>query len=346
MRNRNLACAALAALALSICARPAAAQQYESVGIRAQGMGGAFVAVADDATATWWNPAGLASGAYLDSVVEYGVLQQPEELYDSAGNVVPSAETRARGIAFAFPALGLSYYRVQISEIRPVASIAQPGSSREIQGAAVVRLRSVVLNQFGATFGQSLSNHLVIASTLKVVRGSVASGIAAPAEVTYELAREVDGESDTHMDLDVGAMAIIGNLRLGTSVKNLRTPEFGPDDDREELKRRARAGAAVTGRPGRGVDQLTVAFDADLMKVSSGQFGETRNIAGGVEAWIIGRRVGVRAGVSRNTVGESELRPSGGVSVALRTGTYVEAQYTAGPDKTRKGWGFDVRVTF
>ena len=43
----------------------AGAQIYESVGIRAQGMGGAFVAVADDATATWWNPAGLASGAYF-----------------------------------------------------------------------------------------------------------------------------------------------------------------------------------------------------------------------------------------------------------------------------------------
>ena len=29
------------------------------VGARALGMGGAFVAVADDATATYWNPAGL-----------------------------------------------------------------------------------------------------------------------------------------------------------------------------------------------------------------------------------------------------------------------------------------------
>src|SRR5262245_24111972 len=35
---------------------------FESVGERALGMGGAFVAVADDATATYWNPAGLVGG--------------------------------------------------------------------------------------------------------------------------------------------------------------------------------------------------------------------------------------------------------------------------------------------
>src|SRR4029453_5176655 len=43
-------------------ATSAAAQVgFEPVGTRAQGMAGAFVAVADDATATYWNPAGLAS---------------------------------------------------------------------------------------------------------------------------------------------------------------------------------------------------------------------------------------------------------------------------------------------
>src|SRR5437762_12072611 len=44
-------------------------QTTEVVGVRAQGMGGAFTAVADDATATWWNPAGLARGAYFNAIV-------------------------------------------------------------------------------------------------------------------------------------------------------------------------------------------------------------------------------------------------------------------------------------
>ena len=40
-------------------------EAFECIGTRAQGMGGAFVGVADDASAVYWNPAGLAGGAYF-----------------------------------------------------------------------------------------------------------------------------------------------------------------------------------------------------------------------------------------------------------------------------------------
>ena len=36
-------------------------------------MAEAFVAVADDATAIYWNPAGMATGAILSFVLDYGV---------------------------------------------------------------------------------------------------------------------------------------------------------------------------------------------------------------------------------------------------------------------------------
>src|SRR5262249_55908215 len=63
----------------------ALSQVYESVGIRAQGMAGAFVAVADDASATWWNPAGLATGAYVSSIFEYETGQDPRRPTDATG---------------------------------------------------------------------------------------------------------------------------------------------------------------------------------------------------------------------------------------------------------------------
>ena len=50
-------------LALSGVA-PASAQ----VGTRASGMAGAYVGVADDATAVYWNPAGVATGALVSVV--------------------------------------------------------------------------------------------------------------------------------------------------------------------------------------------------------------------------------------------------------------------------------------
>src|SRR5215217_7736321 len=82
------------------------AQTSELIGVRAQGMSGAFTAVADDATATWWNPAGLAGGAYFNGIIEYS---RPRRLPDDAGT----------GLSVAFPALGLSYYRLPLSQVRP-----------------------------------------------------------------------------------------------------------------------------------------------------------------------------------------------------------------------------------
>src|SRR5215831_19498553 len=100
-----------------LAATPAAAQIYESVGIRAQGMGGAFTAVADDATATWWNPAGLASGAIFNAVVEFDAFEQPRTDRGVSG-AVPSWRLADGGVSVAFPALGLSYYRLRLSEIQ------------------------------------------------------------------------------------------------------------------------------------------------------------------------------------------------------------------------------------
>src|SRR5438876_11383514 len=87
----------------------ARAQTTDAVGVRAQGMAGAFTAVADDATATWWNPAGLAGGALFNGLVEYG---RPDR---------DSSET-VRGVTAAYPALGLSYYRLPLSQVRLTTS--------------------------------------------------------------------------------------------------------------------------------------------------------------------------------------------------------------------------------
>src|SRR4051812_47887995 len=145
------------------------AQIYEAVGIRAQGMGGAFVAVADDATASWWNPAGVATGAFFSSVLEFDKLRQPDADRDASGQPQPAWRGEVRTIAAAFPALALSYYRLRISEVRGPGSTAVPSAGREDQGAGEVHLRSLALSQFGATAGQSLGDHFVIASTLKLL---------------------------------------------------------------------------------------------------------------------------------------------------------------------------------
>ena len=74
----------LFALVLAFPAR-SAAQGTDSVGTRAQGMGGAFVGVADDASAVFWNPAGLAGGSYFSLVLDGNTARAvPDGLNEAA----------------------------------------------------------------------------------------------------------------------------------------------------------------------------------------------------------------------------------------------------------------------
>src|SRR5262245_30125426 len=151
-------------LAFFTYASSALAQMPEAVGVRAQGMGGAFTALADDASATWWNPAGVAAGAYFNSIVDVAHQQQPRDERPTPAGAIPGWKADVRGFAVAYPALGLSYYRVQLSEISAASPIDATAGDRQDQGSTKVRLRSLTLNEFGATVGQSIGNHLVIAS--------------------------------------------------------------------------------------------------------------------------------------------------------------------------------------
>lgn len=292
-------------LALPVTCR---AQPPDAVGIRAQGMAGAFTAVADDATATWWNPAGLASAAYFNAIVEYGRAN------DGVGG-------DSRGVAAAFPALGLSYYRITVSEIQPRASTAGSPGDRQDRGTPSVR--AVDLSQFGATVGQSIGEHFVVASTLKLVRA----------------------EGDTQAGLDVGALAAFNHLRLGVTVRNLSEPTFGEGDAALRLERQIRVGAALSA-PGRGsFGGATFALDGDVLTVATAM-GDERRLAGGGEVWFWNRAVGARAGTSASTIGPARTAASAGASLRVHRAIYVDGQLTRGSDATRRGWGVALRVTF
>lgn len=329
------------AAALSAYALPAAAQQFENVGTRAQGMGGAFVAVADDASASWWNPAGLASGSYFNLVIEKGARTQPDqrEPFD------PAIKQRASGFAVAFPALGLSYYRLQVTESGPINSIAgNPGGRQNEEEGRGVRLLSV--SQFGVTIGQSIGDALVVGSTLKILRGGVGAAEIDATGDGLDRAADLDAERHTRGDLDVGVMAKLGQrVKLGATVRNLTRPGFGTGSDRVWLNRQARTGMAVTGTSVAGFETVTVSADADLTKTPT-RLGEVRHASAGGEAWARGHRFGIRGGVATNTVGERRTTFSTGVSVAPIKGLFIEAARITGEDDSLTGWTSTLRFAF
>lgn len=332
---------ALAVGALVLWASPAHAQIYEIVGTRAQGMGGAFVAVADDATATWWNPAGLATGAYFSGVLERGSATEPAEHRPNG----PAWQGDTEAFALVFPALGLSYYRLRINEIAPSASIEGSAPDRQHQGASGVSLRALATRQFGVTIGQSVGSHLVLASTFRLVRGGLGLASGAAVEDPLDAAADLSVPADTEGDLDLGAMASFGSARLALVVKHVREPAFGDGENRFVLERQVRTGLAFEAQPAGAVNALTFALDADLSKTPTA-FGEARHVAAGAEVWVLGRRVGVRGGVSTNTVGEASTSTSAGASLAARSGLYLDGAVTVGSDKSREGWTIGLRVTF
>jgi hypothetical protein len=342
MRMCSWLAAVLAVALVVVSATPARAQLYEDVGTRAQGMAGAFVAVADDATASWWNPAGLASGALFSLVVEKGRVTQPE----TPANLNPARRAGAGGFAVAFPSLGLSYYRLRVSQIEAVAPTDAVGLDRQDVRGEGRRVETLALSQFGATIGQSLTDHLVVASTLKLVRsGHAWAAIDGSTDDPLDLGDDLEVSQQTHGDLDVGVMLAFPRMRAGLSVRNVTTPEFGEGSERFELKRQARAGVAVLTTTKGFLAALTVAADADLTRTAT-PFGDVRHVATGVEAWLIKRRLGLRGGLAANTIGDRRPTSSTGVSVNVTSKVYAEAARTFGSDGSIRGWSTTVGITF
>ena len=120
------------------------AQGDPPVGVRAAGMAGAFTAVADDATAAVWNPAGLASGSYFSVAIDGNRFDRQSALFAGFGS----------------PPLALTYYR---------SATAGVSNSRN----------TLVTHNFGVSLVQSLGNTgVAVGTTLKLVHGVKSSDSA------------------------------------------------------------------------------------------------------------------------------------------------------------------------
>jgi hypothetical protein len=341
MSNKAVAIAfAISAFSFSF-ANTASAQT--APGTRAAGMGGAFVAVADDASAVYWNPAGLATGAVFNVQVDFGSADLTPGEPGDPGVLGGGSSTRL--IALGVPPLGLSYYRLNNLHVAAPSPAVGDEDGREDQRIPAVRLST---SNFGVTFLHSLWSGVVVGTTLKLVRGSVAAGVVSAGEWGDVLDRVDDLEADgrTRADLDAGLMVTAGRVRLGLVARNLREPSFAPDDadeDSARLEREVRVGAAW-GNGWPGLSQLVLSLDADLTRVSDFD-GERRDVAAGAETWWFGRRLGVRGGWRASTVGEARPVGSAGISIAARPGVFIDGHFS-GDRNDRRAWSLGARFTY
>lgn len=334
----------MALLCLSV-AIPAHGQNVETVGARALGMGGAFVALASDSSATWWNPAGLAAGPFVDITVGGGVVEQDEGL--------PGWRDQAFWATAATPPFGVSLYRFRITDIQPFAPTEQSPDGRQ-DSRVGVPLRSLSASQLGGTLVRTITQGVHAGTTLKWVRGSVDVGLGDSQTDTSDLLSAGEaldgGPTENHFDMDLGVLGVVGQFRIGAVVRNVMEPEFGSaaivpggPDTRVRLPRQARIGIAFaaydsTRRP-------SVALDGDLLPYDT-PTGERQVVALGAEHWLLARRLGVRAGGRFNTRGAQELAATVGATAALRWGLLVDGYAIAGGAEDEHGWGLAARVSF
>ncbi len=333
-------------------ATAAAAQSFEGVGTRAAGMGGAFVAVADDASASYWNPAGFASGNYFTII-----LDRTTSKSDPA---VPEGARKGSGLLFAMgmPAVGLSYYQLRSTVLAglKVSATGAAGlkvrttgsptdglpASRKAAGAGQVRLDTLVTHHTGATLLQSIRTGLAVGATLKLVRGIASSDVVPDGEREALLsdASELGGKGSTRFDTDIGVMASGSLLKVGLTIRNLTSPEFGTrDGGKLTLRRQARAGFAVVLVEGWMIDA-----DLDLNR-TSGALGTVRNFAAGTEGRL-SRKAFVRGGLRVNTTGPSQPSVAAGASYMVAGSVLVDAQVTGGTARADRGWGISARFVY
>lgn len=323
---------------LTIGVSPAAAQPFEAVGPRALGMGGAFVAVANDSSATWWNPAGLATGPFVDIALTRATGE--------SGDRLPASRTGLWSFSLGTPPLGVSYYRLRITDIRADSPTAPAEAGREDR-AAGVGIRSLSVSQFGATVLHTITTGVTAGATVKYLRGTArvrdldaTDGAAGISELLDEGDDLSDGDGEGALDVDLGLLAAIGAVRFGVTARNLREPRFG---DRR-LERQVRAGAAFDGAAA-GRLPVTVSLDVDLRRYAAAT-GARRVIAFGGEHWVRSQRIALRGGARFNTVGEQDRTVTAGASVAVRAALFVDGYGAVGSDTGESGWGVAARVSF
>jgi hypothetical protein len=265
------------------------------VGARALGMGSAFVAVADDVTAGYWNPAGLA-----DVRVRAVQLMHSETFGD-----VVNYDTGATVIPLSDGAVGLTFVRLAVDDI-PFTDFEQD-ENRIYYSEAGITWESDAEMAMLVSYARGVNDRLNLGGNLKMIRKNIAEFTC------YGLG------------FDLGAKyRLWSNTTLGANIQDVTTTFLSwSTKERERILPTAKLGLAQRFDLPSMEGVLTLAADADL-RFENRRLSDQYH-AGPVSAdthygaeFLYRRTVAVRAGVAMG-----QLTAGAGVQLGAFTVDYA-----------------------
>jgi hypothetical protein len=289
------------------------------LGARATGLGGAFTAVANDATAFYWNPAGVSQGPFVRVGVFGGSSYRDQgQLVEQLGSGRPGAGSNLDGDRAVGVSAGFTVFGVAVTRFRHTGSVLDD---------TVLSHQGLEIWDVAASFAQSLPlDDLVIGFNLHFLRGTARAGEepagAIPAsEINVSdlagRAVQFEGKTESEPGVDLGVQYRPREwIHLGLSARNLNRPTFHTErGDPISLAPHARFGVAFDLPR-----SVLLAADVDLSGRDGGiEQAEWRELAAGVEkSWMEGKLT-LRGGLRTELIEGAFDRPgfSGGFAVKL-----------------------------
>jgi Uncharacterised protein family (UPF0164) len=161
-----------------------------SVGAPAIGIGGAYVSLANDATALYWNPAGIATMTGADAVLSH-TAWIADTKFDFAGLVLPLG---------GFGTLGFSLTSLTMADMA-VTTVAMPDGTGEYFSASDLAA--------GISYARPLTDRFLIGFTAKFIQQSI----------WHESANAFAVDAGTLFRTD-----LFGGMIIGASLSNFGTP--------------------------------------------------------------------------------------------------------------------------
>lgn len=197
------------------------------VGARSQAMGGGFVSLADDASAIYYNPAGLPFLNYQELSLMHMELFEGTN-YNFAGWAYPDQK---------FGGFGFGYFRIGTDDIQRTENFIELGRF------------DYSITQYMASYGRKLNNTISVGFSVKL------------------LSQKLDSYSDNAVGMDIGFMGQISKyLRYGFIARDISQVELELYRDTDKLPVSFAGGMGLKDYPLSENVSLTTSFEFELIE--------------------------------------------------------------------------------